>query len=171
MQGKYVWMALSIAAIWFAVLFIGLYGPTIVVEGAGAEYGLDVETHSLAAPVGYFAAITTLFMLLPATKRKKESTGVRKKYVSVTLSIVAIWFVVLLVGSSGFAYEVREADPELNIPAETWPVAIPVTFFAAISTVFLAIFVANFGLGTAEEPYGTTDSSFRIADLDSKLFE
>ena len=171
MQNRYVWMALSIAAMWLAVLFIGLYGPTIEVEGAGAEYGLDVETHSLAAPVGYFASITTLFMLLPATKRKKESTGVRKKYVWVTLSIVAMWLAVLLVGSSGLAYEVREAAVERNLPVETWPMAIPVAFFTAIITIFLANFVANFGLGTVEESHGVTDSSFNTAELDNKLLE
>jgi hypothetical protein len=34
MQNKYFWAALSIAIMWIAVLFIGIYGPTMDAGGS-----------------------------------------------------------------------------------------------------------------------------------------
>ncbi len=142
MRSKYVWMALSIIAIWLAVLFVGLFGATYEVAGAGEAYGLELGT-SLGMLVGYLAVITTLFIFLPIEKiMGKARTDTQKKYAWVTLSIAAIWLAVLVIGSLGISYEVAGTGG-----AETVVVAVPVAYLAAIVTVVLAKFVAHFELG------------------------
>ena len=139
-------MALSIVAIWFAVLFLGLFGPTYEVVSAGEGYGLKFEIRSLAVPVGYVAGITTLFIILPMEKiMGKVRTYAQKRYAWVTLSIVAIWVAVLFAGLLGLSYEVAVAEE-----TETVLLAVPVAFFALVATVILAKYVTDFGLGLGE---------------------
>ena len=151
MEKKYVWMGLSITIIWVVVLFVGLFGPTFEIEGAGEAYGLNIRTQGLAWIVGYFAAIATVFVLVPVTKSRKKVIVPRKRYAWVTLAILVVWLVVLIVALLGLTYEGKSAVQSSH--TEPWPVAIPASFFAAVVTVILVRVVVDFGLGESLRRY------------------
>jgi hypothetical protein len=56
-QRKWFWAGLSIVSIWLAVLFVGVYGPTLVVDD---QLGDHVSVPLSAIVVGFFAFIATI---------------------------------------------------------------------------------------------------------------
>ena len=54
MQNKYFWATLSIIVMWLAVLFVGVYGPTMDAGGTNGAQGIPVAliVVALCAMVG-----------------------------------------------------------------------------------------------------------------------
>lgn len=54
MQRKYFWAGLAIAAMWIAVLFVGVFGPTMEAGGPSGAAGIPVAlgTVALGALIG-----------------------------------------------------------------------------------------------------------------------
>ena len=56
MENKYVWTGLAIVAMWLAVLFPGVYGPTFETTSAGG----DVVSIPTAWAIAPFAMVATI---------------------------------------------------------------------------------------------------------------
>ena len=61
MQNKYVWAGLSIVAMWSAVAFVGVFGPSMEVASAGGDV---VTVPALAIVVAFFAMIGTILVAI-----------------------------------------------------------------------------------------------------------
>ncbi len=57
MQRKWFWTGLSIVSIWLAALFVGVYGPTLVVDSQAGDH---VVVPLSAIAIGFFAFIATI---------------------------------------------------------------------------------------------------------------
>jgi formate-dependent nitrite reductase membrane component NrfD len=56
LQNKYFWAGVSIASMWIAVLFVGVFGPTMNAGGSTGVQGLPVAVIMVA----FFALIGTI---------------------------------------------------------------------------------------------------------------
>lgn len=56
MENKYMWTGLAIVAIWLAVLFPGVYGPTLEATSAGG----DVTSIPTAWGIAPFAMVASI---------------------------------------------------------------------------------------------------------------
>jgi len=59
-QNKYFWTGLSIAAMWIAVLFVGVFGPTLEAGGSSGAAGIPAALTVVA--IG--AVIGTIFVAI-----------------------------------------------------------------------------------------------------------
>jgi hypothetical protein len=57
-QNRYFWTGLSIAAMWIAVLFVGVFGPTMDAGGPTGAVGIPVAL----TVVAFFALIGTVIV-------------------------------------------------------------------------------------------------------------
>ncbi len=166
MRSKYVWMDLSIMVIGLAVFFTGVLGPAVKTS-IGVEYGLELESGTVAVPVGYCAAVAILLMFLSIdVAKKKESADMYKRYLWATLAIVIIWLAVVVVSWLGLTFEVAGASADGDMGTATWPVAVPVAFLAAVATVIITKFFVDFGVGNQIiSEQDQTDSSHDSSSL------
>ena len=58
MQNKYFWASLIIIVMWIAVLFVGVYGPTMDAGGSTGAQGIPVAL----TVVAFFALIGTVIV-------------------------------------------------------------------------------------------------------------
>ena len=60
MQNKYFWAGLGISAMWLAVLFVGVFGPSLEVT-SGAE---TVNVPAAPIAVAFFAMVGTILVAI-----------------------------------------------------------------------------------------------------------
>ena len=60
MKSKHFWAASAIAAMWTAVLFVGVFGPSLEITSAGDTVSVPV----LAMTVAFFALIGTVLVAI-----------------------------------------------------------------------------------------------------------
>jgi len=60
MQNKYFWAGLSIVTMWLAVLFVGVFGPTMDAGGPTGATGIPVAL----TVVAFFAVIGTILVAI-----------------------------------------------------------------------------------------------------------